>query len=60
MLVTCLVFAYFIKPYWIGVAGAVAAVIAERFTKTRHYVDDNLTIPLASALVMALLHIYFG
>ncbi|MBA7562018.1 hypothetical protein ES708_03667 [subsurface metagenome] len=58
MLVTCLVFAYFIKPYWIGVAGAVAAVIAERFTKTRHYVDDNLTIPLFSALVMGLLFYY--
>ncbi|GAH39246.1 unnamed protein product, partial [marine sediment metagenome] len=47
------------EPYWIGAAGAITAVIAERFTKTTRYVDDNLTIPLASALVMTLLHIYF-
>ena len=59
MLATCLVLAYFITPYWIGAAGAGAAVIAERFTRTTKYVDDNLTIPLASAFVMALLHIYF-
>ncbi len=59
MLVICLTFAYFIEPYWVGAAGAVAAVIAERFTKTRHYIDDNLTIPLFSALVMGLLFYYF-
>jgi len=59
MLITCLVLAYFIHPYWIGVVGALTAVIAERFTKTTKYVDDNLTIPLASAFVMALLHTYF-
>lgn len=57
MLVVCLVLAYFIEPYWVGVAGAVTAVIAEKFTKTRHFIDDNLTIPLSSALVMALLYI---
>jgi len=55
MLATCLILAYFIQPYWIGAAGAVTAVIAERFTKTTKYVDDNLTIPLASALVMGVL-----
>lgn len=60
MLVTCLILAYFIQPYWVGVLGALTAVAAERFTKTTKYVDDNLTIPLASAFVMALLHIYFG
>lgn len=60
MLATCLILAYFIHPYWIGAAGAATAVLAERFTKTTRYVDDNLTIPLASALVMALLHTYFG
>lgn len=58
MLVTCLILAYFIQPYWIGVAGAITAVIAERFTKTTKWVDDNLTIPLASAAVMGLLYIY--
>jgi len=59
MLVTCLILAYFITPYWIGAVGAVTAVIAEKYTKTTKYVDDNLTIPLSSAFVMALLHIYF-
>jgi len=60
MLITCLALAYFITPYWIGAVGAVTAVIAEKYTKTTKWVDDNLTIPLLSALVMALLHIYFG
>ena len=59
MLITCLVLACFITPYWIGAVGAVTAVIAEKYTKTTKYVDDNLTIPLSSAFVMALLHIYF-
>lgn len=60
MLVTCLLLAYFIKPYWVGAAGAAAAVLAERFTKTTRFVDDNLTIPVASAAVMVLLRTYFG
>ncbi|MBA7616997.1 hypothetical protein ES703_24301 [subsurface metagenome] len=55
MLATCLILAYFIQPYWIGAAGAATAVVAERFTKTTKYCDDNLTIPLASALVMGVL-----
>ena len=58
MLATCLILAYFIHPYFVGVAGAGAAVIAERFTKTSKYVDDNLTIPLFSALVMSLLYFF--
>ncbi|GAJ12698.1 unnamed protein product, partial [marine sediment metagenome] len=57
MLATCLILAYFIQPYWIGAAGALTAVVAEKYTRTTRYVDDNLSIPLASALVMALLHI---
>lgn len=59
MLITCLIFAYFIQPYWIGAIGAVSAVLAERFTKTRRLVDDNLTIPLFSALVMGVLYACF-
>lgn len=55
MLVTCLLLAYFVKPYYIGAAGAIAAVLAEKFTKTSQFVDDNLTIPLFSALVMGIL-----
>ena len=60
MLVTCLTLAYFIQPYWVGVAGALTAVVAEKYTKTTKYIDDNLTIPLSSAFVMALLHTHFG
>ena len=59
MLVTCLILAYFIEPYWIGATGAIVAVLVERFTKTTKYVDDNLTIPLSSALVMGVLYGYF-
>jgi dolichol kinase len=54
MIVTCLLFAIFIKPYWIGVLGALIATLAEKWTPTTKYVDDNLTIPLVSAAVMAL------
>ena len=59
MLVTCLILAYFIHPYWIGAAGAITATLAEKYTKTTKYVDDNLTIPLFSVLVMGLLFYYF-
>ena len=59
MLATCLVLAYFIQPYFVGAVGAIVATFAEKFTPTRHWIDDNLTIPLFSALVMALLYIYF-
>jgi len=55
MLVTCLLLAYFIEPYWIGEFGAIVATIAEKFTPTKRWIDDNLTIPLVSALVMVLL-----
>jgi len=60
MLVTCLLLAYFIKPYLIGVAGAVTATLAERFTKTTRFVDDNLIIPLVSGLIMGVLYGCFG
>lgn len=56
MLATCLILAYFIEPYWIGVAGAITATLVERFTPTKRFVDDNLTIPLASALIMGVLY----
>lgn len=57
MLAVCLIFAYFVHPYWLGVAGAITAVIAEKFTWATKWVDDNLTIPLSSAFVMALLYL---
>lgn len=59
MIISCLVLAYFITPYWIGAVGAVVATAAERFTKTRRFVDDNLSIPLFSALAMSLLWLVF-
>ncbi len=55
MLAVCLLLAYFIRPYWVGAAGAVAATLAEKFTKTSSYIDDNFTIPLFSAVVMGVL-----
>ena len=61
MIVVCLVVAYFFKPYWIGVVGAVVATLAERFTPLSKGVwDDNWTIVLTSLVVMALLHTYFS
>jgi len=60
MLATCLILAYFIEPYFVGMAGAVTATLAEKYTKTTKYVDDNLTIPLFSAIVMGVLYTYFG
>jgi len=56
MLGVCLLFAYFIQPYWIGLTGAIVAVLAERFSPTNRVVDDNLLIPLFSGVSMALLY----
>jgi dolichol kinase len=55
MLVTCLILSYFIHPYWIGAVGSLVATLAERFTPTTHFWDDNASIPLVSALVMTIL-----
>ncbi len=60
MIATCLILAYFIHPYIVGVVGAITATVAERFTRTTRYIDDNLTIPLASAAVMLLLVFFIG
>ena len=60
MLIVCLLLSYFIHPYWIGAVGAFTAVLAEKFTKTTKYVDDNLTVPLLSAVVMGTLYFYFA
>lgn len=59
MIITCLLLAVLIEPYWIGVIGACAATAAEKWTPTSQYVDDNLTIPLVSAAVMTFFY-YFG
>lgn len=56
MLPSCLLLAYFFHPYYIGAIGAVVATAVEKFGKTTRYTDDNLYIPLSSALVMALVY----
>ncbi len=59
MILTCLLVAYFFKPYWIGACGAVVGTLAEKFTpKSRGFWDDNWTITLSSLLVMRLLNAY--
>ena len=63
MLITCLILAYFIHPYWIGAVGAITATLAEKYTKTstlsigrcKFPYDDNLTVPILSFAVMLLL-----
>ena len=56
MLITCVLVAVcFIEPVWVGLVGAVVATLAEKFTVTRRFIDDNLTIPLLSGLVMTFL-----
>lgn len=60
MFVVCLLVSYFLKPYWIGMAMAVSAVLAERFTPLSHgWIDDNYTLTLASALIGGILYAYF-
>lgn len=60
MLATCLLLASFYRPYWVGAIGVLAAVLAEKFTKTTAFVDDNLTVPIVSFIVMGALSAYFG
>jgi dolichol kinase len=55
MLAVCLVVAVLIEPYWVGVLGAVVAVFMERFTYTRGWIDDNLTIPIGALAAMVFL-----
>ncbi len=55
MMLVCCLLAYFMHPYVVGLAGAVVATLAEKFTPTRQYLDDNLTIPVLSFAVMVLL-----
>jgi len=52
MLLTCLLFAYFITPYWIGAIGAIIVTMVEKLTPTSHLIDDNLTIPLIGFVVL--------
>ncbi len=59
MLATCLLLAFLYKPYWIAAAGALAAVIVERFRPTPHPIwDDNWAIVGAALAVMIVLRRY--
>ena len=60
MLPVCLLFACFFSPYWISAIGAISATLIEKFSPTNRFVDDNLLIPLGSALIMGVLYVYFG
>lgn len=67
MFITCLVIAWaFIEPFWVGAIGALAATITEwacgdvSRVKLLRPIDDNLAIPLASALIIGLLYAYFA
>lgn len=55
MLPICLLFAYLFTPYWIGALGALVATLVEKYSPTNRFIDDNLLIPLVSALVMTVL-----
>ena len=52
MLLTSLLLATLVSPWWIGALAAVAATIAERLTVARRWWDDNITLQLAAVLVI--------
>lgn len=61
MIGVCLLIAYFFKPYWIGLSGAVAATLVERFTPiSKGLIDDNWTIVISSLAVMVGVSYAFG
>ena len=64
MLVICLAIAIFlVRPVWIGIAGAMAAVISERVfgdLGAVRWADDNWAIPAASLLTIVLLLYFTG
>jgi dolichol kinase len=57
MFLVCCLLAYFMKPYYIGLVGAIVATLAEKFTPTKQYLDDNLTIPILSFASMIVIWI---
>jgi len=55
MLVVCLLISLLYHIYWVAVIGSMAAVLAEKYTKARRYIDDNPTIVVSSLTVMTVL-----
>lgn len=60
MLGVCIALAFFMTPAWIGITGALAATLAEKWTPTTKLTDDNLTVPLAAGAVMTVLYLGWG
>ena len=56
-LALCAPFAVLVKPWWVGVAGAIGFTVVEYlagdFAPVK--VDDNLAAPVASAAIMGVL-----
>lgn len=56
MLVVCLGVAALYQPYWVGLAGAVVATVAEKFSPIAHGVlDDNWILSMSSLGAMIVL-----
>lgn len=53
MFIVCAMLAVIVTPLWAGLAGALAATIAEKLTPASRWVDDNLTLTLAALVVTA-------
>lgn len=61
MLAVCLAIGIFlIKPFWVGILGAIAAVLTEKYSQLEGIWDDNLTIPFATMTVIYPLCLIFG
>lgn len=53
MLIACTGIAFIYHPFWIGIAGAATATIAERFRiNTIRFWDDNINVVVSSLAVM--------
>lgn len=56
MIAVCLVIAWaFFDPFWVGAVGAAVATLAEKFTVSGKYLDDNYTIIITSLIAMSIL-----
>lgn len=54
MFAVCVGLAFMVTPLWAGLAGAVAATVAEKLTPATRWTDDNLSLTLAALVVTSL------